>query len=439
MKKICSAVLLTALTLSAGAQTSSDNNVSYSGTNSPYSQFGLGELSEQSSGFSRGMNGLGLAFREHNMVNTLNPASYSSVDSLTFLFDIGVSGSITNFKEGNSKVNANNADFDYMVAAFRAFRHVGVSFGLLPYSNVGYKYSATGYLNPDKSSSYTNTFRGSGGLHQVYLGAGWEILKHFSLGFNGSYMWGNINRVVTNEYNDSPVRTLSKEYSVNVNTYKLDFGAQYTLPIDKKDEVTLGVTYGVGHKLGADPKCEVKSLNPSTSDVVSSVYEISNGLELPSSFAVGLAYNHANKLKLGFDYQSQSWGSVSFPVSKDVNGQQTYVLNDNYFSDLQKFTLGGQYCNNEYGRKFFSRIRYRFGVSYTTPYLKINGQDGPKEFSLSAGFGIPIVNRQNNRSILNLSAQWVKQSAKNMVEASTFRINLGITFNESWFAKWKVE
>ena len=35
-----------------------------SGTNSPYSQYGLGVLSEQTSGFNRGMNGVGLGFHE---------------------------------------------------------------------------------------------------------------------------------------------------------------------------------------------------------------------------------------------------------------------------------------------------------------------------------------------------------------------------------------
>ena len=90
-----------------------------SGTNSPYSQFGLGTLADQSTGFNRGMNGVGIGFREHNQVNPLNPASYSSIDSLTFIFDAGLSGQITNLKEGTKKVNAKNADFEYAVAGFR--------------------------------------------------------------------------------------------------------------------------------------------------------------------------------------------------------------------------------------------------------------------------------------------------------------------------------
>jgi hypothetical protein len=61
------------------------------------------------------------------------------------------------------------------------------------------------------------------------------------------------------------------------------------------------------------------------------------------------------------------------------------------------------------------------------------------EVSASVGFGIPIINGYNNRSLLNISAQWVHRSADNLLEENTFRINIGLTFNERWFAKWKVE
>ena len=74
-----------------------------------------------------------------------------------------------------------------------------------------------------------------------------------------------------------------------------------------------------------------------------------------------------------------------------------------------------------------------------TPYYKINGQDGPKEWSASLGLGLPIMNSWNNRSQLNISAQWVRQEAKGFIRENTFRINVGLTFNERWFAKWKVE
>ena len=429
-KKVICAFSTMALSLSAAAQ---------SGTNSPYSQYGLGVQSDQTTGFNRGMNGLGIAFREHNQVNTINPASYSAVDSLTFLFDVGFSGQITNFKEGNRKLNAKNADFEYAVAAFRVARHFGLSFGILPYTNIGYNYSSTGKSTTDISSTYANSYYGEGGLHQVYVGLGYQLFKGFSLGANISYLWGDYERLVSNSYSDSYAKTIQKIYTANVTNYKLEFGAQYQFNIDKKNQLTIGATFTPGHKLGADPECKVISTNPSTavSDTVS--YKVKNGLEIPMQIALGATWGYNNKWKLGVDYNYQKWSSVSFPVYKVVNNVPSYAMSSSYYTDRHKLTAGGEYCGDEQSRNFLKRLHIRAGASYSTPYTKINGNEGPSEFSASLGFGIPIVNSYNNRSILNISGQWVHTAAKNFITENTFRINVGLTFNERWFMKWKVE
>lgn len=413
--------------------------VAQSGTNSPYSQYGLGLLNEQSSGFNRGMNGLGLAFREHNQVNYINPASYSALDSLTFIFDAGLSGQITNFNENGHKINANNADFEYAVAAFRAFKHVGVSFGIVPFTNVGYNYAITDYLNDDRDVAYTNTYSGSGGIHQVYFGTGWEFLKGLSVGANISYLWGDIDRSVINSYSDGSINTLSKYYTASVKSYKLDVGLQYQLALDKKNALAIGLTYGLGHKLGTDPTCNIISTNTMTAVADTASFTVNNGLEIPTSFGAGVMWNHANKLKLGADFSYQQWGSLQYPVYRVVNDEPRYELTDDYYKDRYKVTVGGEFCNDEMSRRFFDRIRFRAGVSYATSYYKINGLDGPDEISASIGFGIPIVNAYNNRSVLNISGQWVHSAANGLLTENTFRINIGITFNERWFMKWKVD
>lgn len=429
-RKVSIVILISVFVTSAFAQ---------SGTNSPYSQYGLGQLSEQTSGFNRGMNGLGLGFREHNQVNYINPASYSSMDSLTFIFDVGLSGQITNFKENGHKINANNADFEYAVAGFRAFKNIGVSFGIIPFTNVGYNYSITDHLDGDRSTTYTNTYSGSGGIHQAYIGAGWECIKGLSIGANISYIWGDFERSVVNSYSDSWINTLSKYYTATVNSYKLDFGLQYTTNINKKNVLTIGLTYGIGHKLNSNPECMVISTNLSTAVADTSSFNVKDGLEIPMALGAGVMWNYNNKMKLGADFTYQKWGSIKYPVYKVVNDVPSYGLVDNYYSDKYKVTVGGEFCNNETSRKFLDRIRFRAGVSYSTPYLKINGQDGPKEIGVSAGFGIPIINNYNNRSILNISGQWVHYAAKGMLTENTFRINVGLTFNERWFMKWKVD
>ena len=434
MKKILSALSLSILTVSAFAQ---------SGTNSPYSQYGLGVLTDQGNGINRGMNGVGLGLREGNQINYLNPASYSSVDSLTFIFDVGMSLQVTNFKEGNVKKNANNADFEYAVGGFRIMPRMGLAFGILPYTNSGYSYQSSGVIDRDDTqsqTSYSNVYSGSGGLHQVFLGLGWEPVRNFSIGVNGGYLWGNSTRSVATSYSDNYANTLSKTYSYNVSSYKLDFGLQYSQKISKKDRITLGATYGLGHNLNADPALDIVSVNSQTGVTDTTSFVSRNGIELPNEFAVGLAYSHNGQLTLAFDYQMQQWSKVKYPkYSTGSNGSPSYHTATNMFDDRQKFNLGAEYCRNKTGRSFSSRIRYRLGASYTTPYLKINGLEGPKELSVSGGLGIPIINGWNNRSILNISAQWVRSSAKDMITENTFRINVGLTFNERWFAKWKFD
>lgn len=410
-----------------------------SGTNSPYSQYGLGLLSDQTSGFNRGMNGVGLGFHEHNQINYLNPASYSAIDSMTFILDAGISGQVTNFNENGVKKNANNSNIDYVVAGFRLFPHIGMSFGILPFTNVGYDYSTSGWVNADdKDVTYTNSYSGDGGLHQVFVGAGWAPFSGFSVGANLSYLWGSIDRTVQNSYSNSYYKTLSRIYGTSVKNYKLDFGLQYTHKISKKDELTLGLTYTPGHNLHADANMNMVSYNAQsgTSDTLS--FSINNAYKLPDMYGAGLMWNHNNQWKVGLDYTLQKWGSLGYPTYEAGNSEP-WALRSGVYKDRNKINLGFQYCYGERNRAFFKRVAYRAGVSYASPYYKVNGVDGPKEISVSAGFGIPIINSYNNRSQLNVSGQWVKSSATGLIKENIFRLNIGFTFNEDWFKKWKMQ
>ena len=162
---------------------------------------------------------------------------------------------------------------------------------------------------------------------------------------------------------------------------------------------------------------------------------INNALELPHTFGVGLAYKHLNTLTIGIDGTMQRWGNLKFP--KETDG--SYQLASGMLKDAYKMTVGTEWVPRYNSRRLIDRVKYRIGASYATPYYKIGNIDGPKQYSVSAGFGIPIQNQINARSYLNISAQWVNQSVDGLLKENTFRINLGVTFNERWFAKWKVE
>ena len=430
-KRLFATILTGVVALSGMAQVSK--------TLSPYSMYGLGVLSDQSQGFNRGMGGLSIGLRGGTIVNMLNPASYSAVDSLTMIFDMGVSGQITNFKEGNVSMNRKSADFDYAVALFRVMPKMGVSVGVVPFSNVGYSFTSSKPVANSKLTS-TGTYSGSGGFSQAFVGVGYEVIKGLSVGANLSYFWGKYNKSLYNVSNESYAKTTTKTYGTTINSYKIDLGAQSQFALDKDNILTVGATLGIGHKLGADAEMSVLNVDPQTSVSDTTKVTLKNAFQLPMTFGVGATLLHKRSLTVGADYAFENWGNIAFPYSDD--NTSVYEMSNSLLRNRHKITIGADWIpepNPMARRSFFKRIHYKVGASYATPYYNIKGDDGPRELALSAGFSIPIINSWNNRSLLNISAQWVNSSSKNFIKENTFRINIGLTFNERWFAKWKVD
>ena len=438
-KRILGSLLAGLMALTSMAQISK--------TLSPYSQFGLGVLAEQSTGFNRGMSGLGIGVRDGKVVNVLNPASYSAVDSLTMIFDLGVSGQITNFKEGGNKVNAKTADFDYAVAAFRIWPKLGAAIGVIPYTNIGYDYTQDNWIGEAGGDYYAKigdnyyglNYYGTGGLSQAFLGVGWEIAKGVSVGANFSYFWGKYEKLAATVLNDTYANTLTRTYTTNINSWKLDLGAQYSTMLNPDNRLTVGATVGIGHKLGADANIVITNMNSMTSVTKTTRDSVPNAFSIPLSFGLGFSVNHKNTLTFGVDYMMQKWGALDYPMLD--NDSKRYVSVSNVLKDRHKVTAGLDWIPDPTlaPRKFFKRIHYRVGASYATPYYNIGDRKGPNELTLSAGVGIPIINTWNNRTSLNISAQWVHASAKDFVTENSFRLTIGLTFNERWFAKWKVD
>jgi len=411
----------------------SANAVAQRGTNSPYSRYGLGELSSSAQGYSKGMGGAGIGVRQGNIVNTQNPASYSSIDSLTMIFDVGLTGSFTHFTEDGRGANSKSACFDYLVGSFRLLPHLGASFGLTPFSDVGYKYTTKDFLD-STNGTITSTYSGEGGLRQVFIGLGWNPFGGFSVGANVAYLWGDIENSSTSS-STTYINSLSRLYTASVNSYKLDFGLQQVLRLQRDETLTLGATVGIGHKLGADAKCLVVETNTVSSARDTTSYVVENGLSLPLTVGVGAAWTKQNRLTVAADYTLQKWGALQFPAI----GTTGYALSDDQLCDLHRAALGADFVPSAFSRSYYQRVHYKLGASYTTPYYKIKGNDGPKRFSLSAGLGLPLQNAYNNRSVLNVSLEWSRSSAKDLITDNSIRLSVGLTFNERWFQKWKVE
>ena len=408
-------------------------------TLSPYSQYGLGVLSDQSLSFNRGMGGVAYGLRNGKYINMQNPASYAAVDSLTMLFDAGVTGQIANYKEGGKSLNTKTGNFDYALAAFRLFRHVGLAVGVVPYSNIGYDYNHTSSIGSSSNSTTTATqlYEGEGGLSQFFLGAGWQVTKNLSVGANISYLWGNYYKGIQMSTSETSGNVQTRASEATVNSYKIDLGVQWQQMVGNNDLLTVGATVGLGHKLGAESTLTILNTSSSSSSLGSTILTIDDAFSIPYTFGLGASVLHKKSLTLAADYTLQKWGSLDFPQFNNATG--TYSLQSGYFMDRHKVAAGLDWQPKPLGRKFYQLIHYRMGFSYATPYYKIGTQDGPGELAVSAGFGIPIYNSWNNRSMLNISAQWVRSTGCDLIKENMFRVNIGLTFNERWFAKWKVD
>ena len=414
------ALLLTMVTGMAIAQ----NN-----TNSPYTRYGYGDLSDQSFGNSKAMGGIAFGLRDGAQINPLNPASYTAIDSLTFLFEGGVSLQNMNISGSGVKLNAKNSSFDYLAMQFRLHPRIAMSIGLLPFSNVGYSVSDS---KVDNGVSQTRSFTGDGGLHQLYGGIGVKVLKNLSLGVNASYFWGDITRTRTIIY---PATSESYSYiqqmGASISDYNLDFGTQYTLDFNKKHSMTIGAVFSPKHKLNNDytVTTQVSTTNSNNLDAT---------LELPNTFGVGFTYNYDKRLTVGADYSLQQWSKTKFGVNTSDDAVRE-DFNETYtYCNRHKVSVGAEYIPNLMGRSYLSHIKYRLGAYYTTPYYKIGGKEATREYGVTAGFGLPV---PRSRSILSISGQFVRISGQEsaFVNENIFRVSIGLTFNERWFFKRRVE
>lgn len=398
----------------------------------PYSIYGLGTLDDNTLGVNSGMGGVGYAIDNNKQINPKNPASYAAMDSLTFLFDIGMNVDVNWMKEGKLKETKTTANFDYAVLQFPMGKRFAASLGVMPYSNVAYDYSS--YIN---MGAFSRT--GTGGITQVYFGAAAKIWKELYFGVNAAFMFGNITHSTTilpsSSYN---VMAMVDMVEFHVTDYKIELGLRYTQPINEKNSLTFGFVYTPGKKMLGKRYTNTYSLNSSdntTTMSYSDTISLKNNYDMSSSYGFGVGYKWNNRLILGADVTYQPWSKASFLPLWERQGAVTDTKGN--LHDRLRISFGGEYRHDQYARQYMRRIRYRLGAYYDDSYLKI-GDSNLREIGATIGLGFPLL---QDRSIVNLSAQYFhrKLSTGSAVTENGLIISIGISFNEMWFFKSKLQ
>ncbi len=423
------------LTLAAQAQTN--------GSNSPYSRYGLGLLNDGAQSFNKGMSGVGYALSDGEQLNFKNPATYAAIDSASLLFDAGFTLQHANIGTKGNRTNARNAEVDYIAAGFRMLPGFGMSVGLRPYSTVGYTLTGTStFERAGVDVTQTETYKGDGGLHEIYGGLAYAPLHrgkhHLSFGVNVGYLWGDLSHSVSASFSDATIYSRTRKYETNISTFKIELGLQYLLQATERHRLSLGVVYNYGHDIASSGHYYDIQTNGSTVTLADTQH-VGKAYSLPHTLGVGLGWNYRNRLRVGFDYTYQHWSSTHVPVLEN----NIYIRRKGELSDRHTFALGAEYQPDPRSTHWRHHVRYRAGVSYSTPYIKVNGEDGPSEIGASLGVSLPITTHYNylgNYPELHLSAGYrrVEPAHSWQVAENYLWFSVGFTFNELWFQKWRV-
>ncbi len=393
------------------------------GTMTPYSAYGYGVLRDHATSGQRSMGGVGYAMSSGRQTNVMNPASYAAIDSLTFLFDMGID--LTSLWQSEihdgSKVSDSNfgGGLDYVTMHFPIWKYIGASVGLLPYSSVGYAFGS-------KIDNGIDSRQGNGSLNEFYVGLAGRPFKGFSIGANVSYLFGTIINETYAMLSSSQSALFQKQMIVR--DYHLDFGVMYGLNLNRTDRLTLGLTYSPGKTLLGEARQVYYDTAADTEPQFSDEHKLRGNYSLAETWGAGINYNYDRKIMVEVDYTYQPWSKCKFRGFDGDPELQKYA-------DRSKYALGIQYTPDFRGG-YLKRVNYRVGAYWSDDYLKLQNNQ-LREYGVTLGFGFPV---PTFKSTVNLGLEWKHRQAhpNPLVKENYLNITIGVNFNEMWFRQSKI-
>ncbi len=388
-------------------------------TVSPYSIFGPGEIQPKGFGRSIGMGRAGIALKSDIQLNNLNPASYTGIDSLHFIFEVGIDGKFSQFESKGKKSSGFNANMQYIACGFPVTRWWANSFGISPYSSIGYNITTQNYIE-GSDLKYISQFKGSGGITLGYWANAFRITKNLSVGVNSSFIFGPLTQeeyIYQSDLNASYIIT-KNDY---LHSFYFDYGLQYMFRIKKLD-FGAGITYANRQSLVSGYNMTVQDGNLTSID---SEEGKKGKRDIPETAGVGLMISKPERFTLAFDYQLQKWSGLKYPVMPGT------------FNNAQSFSAGIEMrpWKMSVSNHFFQNWIYRAGGNYYSSYLKI-GSEVINRFGFNLGFGIPLPSRI---SMVNFAFEAGSQGTinHNLIRERYLLMHVNFSLDEFWFLKNK--
>ncbi len=398
---------------------------------SPYSFFGVGEEFESRTVEQNTMGGISAAYSSPYMLNLSNPAANADLRLSTYAFGM-LSNDLT-IKNQTESQSSNSISLSYFALGFPIGKKAGAVFGMQPVSTVGY--SLLNSIEDDEGVVEITRFTGNGGTNRIHGGLGVILFDGFSLGIEGSFVFGRVTNNVTNQRRDVLLLTRNEEVT-NIRGGILKLGAQYKKELKNKLTIDAGAIFKFSNNFNVTGTESLFSITESGQLVdVLSDEAIRGKLVNPFQTTLGLGIGKKEKWYVGADYSFKNALSPEGYLSGSSLGYS--------YENESRFSLGGFYTPNVNSiRSYWQRITWRGGLRIEKTGLLVSANQNPgnftsiNDFGISFGFGLPI----GKPSSLNVGFELGKRGTTNnsLIQENYFNTRVSLSLSALWFQKRKI-
>ena len=406
--------------------------VSYSQVTTPFSSLiPIGELSDNSFSNNLGMGGVGISNGSYWHLNNQNPAAL--VYNRFTTFEMGIASDVRQLVNNETKDISGNGNINYMgfgVPIIKGGKWVS-SFGFNPYSNTNYKlFSEELILGVDGSltSSIVNyNYDGNGGLSQVYFSNGFKLGDEFSIGFKGSYIFGNLSSNISSKVSNEPQFYSNLYEKSSFKDFAFQMGMFYRKEVNTDKYLKIGLTYDFNNSLEAKRFSQLERRIPNSLTVLVIDTIFNNDISqftLPIKFGIGISYEIIDKLSLGLEIRSQQWNEESGYANTDYKKSLQISAGIEIIPDAENVN------------SFFRRVTYRGGLLFKKSPLIINNNQ-LNTSAITFGMSLPI----GTISRVNFGIESGKRGNLNKIsiKENYLKFIIGSSINNIWFIKRKFD
>lgn len=406
------------------------------GSYTPYSIFGVGDLSEPGSAYNKSMAGTGIATRNHRFLNTANPAAVTARDSLAFMVDVSMFQDNKFFRQADMKSVSNTTGIGNLAISFPIWRSSAMTLGIRQFSSTGYSY---GYRFEDPSvightGNVTYTATGRGSIYQAYVGAGATFWRRLSIGAEFLLYFGNTKKTFTESFAESSYNGASNGHNIRMLAPAGRFGIQYEIPVGKSSSITAGAVYRTSAKLSGNVESYRFSSGSAASDTLYYRSGAPMGVSIASEAGVGLAFRSGDKFSAEFNYTRSDWRGTALDVTEGFVGNLVQSEGHSKFglSVADSYRLGFEFTPNRNDiRYYFKRVTYRAGAYYKNDYFTVDGH-GINAFGITLGATLPVF-RWYNGITIGMDFGQRASTAGNLIRERYINFSIGFNLFDIWF------